>query len=256
MAWVRVDEKFSRGPKVKRAARILGGRNGRARVLAVWLDAMSYCNLNLTDGEFPDDELDTLPDADPVSVFEAMARGDDARGPMVERRAAGWFFCNYGDYQPLKAEIEAKLERDRKRKKDAKDSKLPERGSRADSAEIPRGTIADSAHTEPDRTGPFRSEPNRPREIQINQIHRRAARAGLDVDEHTSERDLRRLVALCHADLVRPYVTLTHRLPDRDGLVAALMAHAAARTSLTCTNAQAQAAVDRALARWASRRSA
>lgn len=93
-------------------------------------------------------------------------------------------------------------------------------------------------------------------EVQVSQIHRRAARAGLAADRTAEERDLRRLTALCHGDLIRPYVMLTNRVPDRSGLIAALVGHAADRTTLTCTEAQATAAVDRALARWSVRRSA
>jgi hypothetical protein len=149
MAWVKVDDKFSRGRKVKRAARILGGRNARARILAVWLDAMSYCNLNLTDGLLPDDEIDTLPDNNPQEVFDAMAQGDEDLGAIVERTPKGWVFRNYGEYQPLKADVEAKLEKDRKRKRLNSDSTKP-----------PRGGIMDSGHTDPNRTDP--TEPTDP----------------------------------------------------------------------------------------------
>ncbi len=162
MAWVKVDDKFARGRKVKRAARLLGGKRARGRVLAVWLDAMSYCNLNLTDGAFPDDELDELPDANPSEVFEAMSKGDEELGAIVERARNGWLFRNYADYQPTKADVEAKLERDRNRKK-----------LHAESTRNPHGGNTDSKHTEPDRSEPdraepFRPEPTEPVEVQTN----------------------------------------------------------------------------------------
>lgn len=163
MAWVKVDDKFSRGRKVKRAARELGGgKKARARVLALWLDAMSYCNLNLTDGFFPDDELDELPDAKPREVFDAMSIGDDDLGAIVERCASGrngWVFRNYAEYQPTKADVEAKLERDRKRKR-----------GHADSARNPSGRNADSTHTEPDRPEPSRTDRPGPVEVQAQAV--------------------------------------------------------------------------------------
>lgn len=119
MAWVKVDDRFTRGPKCKRAARHLGGgKRERARVLAVWLDAMSYCNTYLTDGFFPDHEMVNLPDSRPADVFAAMAHGDDALGPIVERddQRMGWVFRNYCEYQPARAEVEARQEWDRRRK--------------------------------------------------------------------------------------------------------------------------------------------
>lgn len=152
MAWVRMDDKFPRGRKVKRATRVLGGgKRARARILAVWCDAMAYCNLNLTDGLYPFDEMDELPDAHPDEVFDAMAVGDEELGPMVERAATGWQFRNYADYQPTKAEVEAKLARDRERKR-----------VRKDSARNPDGRNADSERTEPNRPDPDRTEPSRP----------------------------------------------------------------------------------------------
>jgi hypothetical protein len=157
MAWVRMDDKFPRGRKVKRAARLLGGgKRARARILAVWCDAMAYCNLNLTDGFFPDDEVDELPDASPSEVFGAMAHGDAELGAMVERdeHRNGWQFRNYAEYQPTKALVESKLERDRIRKMSTRN---------------PRGRIMDSTHTEPARPEPDRTGPSRPRqEVQTN----------------------------------------------------------------------------------------
>ncbi len=118
MPWLKVDDKFTCGPKVKRAARVLGGRSARARVLAVWLDAMSYCAMHLTDGFYPDYELDELPDANPEEVFTAMAVGEVGLGAIVERdeERKGWVFRNYAEYQPTRADVEEKLDWDRRRK--------------------------------------------------------------------------------------------------------------------------------------------
>ena len=125
MSWVKVDDRFTRGRKVKRAARALGGgslRKSRGRVLAVWLDLMSYCASDQTDGFFPDDELETLPDPNPDDVLKAMEIGDEELRAIVTRdgKRGGWQVRNYGDYQPLKSEIEAQRKKDRDRKRAAK----------------------------------------------------------------------------------------------------------------------------------------
>ena len=41
MAWLRVDDRFSNGPKVKRAAIHLGGKLPGRRVRAVWIEIPS-----------------------------------------------------------------------------------------------------------------------------------------------------------------------------------------------------------------------
>lgn len=158
MAWVRVDDKMARGPKVKRAAAKLGGRFPRRRVLAVWLEAMSYCNLNLTDGFVPDFEVADIEDEKPADVFKAMAVNDSALGAIVERddTRGGWVFRNYHDYQPSKASIEEKAEIDRKRKAEYRASKLRPSVVR----ECPNGTDTDGANLSTP-TGPIRTDPTR-----------------------------------------------------------------------------------------------
>ncbi|MCR4374201.1 MAG: hypothetical protein NUW22_05070 [Acidobacteria bacterium] len=156
---MKLDDKMTKGPKVKRAALELGGVHPRARVVYVWGDAMSYCNLNLTDGFVPDYEIAEYDDDDTQAVFRAMSVGDDHLGAIVERDEArkGWVFRNYGEYQPLKADVEERLqkERDRKRKPKGEDF-------RAEESRIPLGGIADSGHTDPIRTDPDQTVPNLP----------------------------------------------------------------------------------------------
>jgi hypothetical protein len=123
-----MDDRFPRGRKVKRAARHLaehGGRNrghARGRVLAVWTDLMGYCADELTDGFFPEDEIDSLPDLSPREVLASMCVFDADRGPILEFDAekCGWQVRNYGDYQPLKKDIDDQRKRDRDRKQRVK----------------------------------------------------------------------------------------------------------------------------------------
>jgi len=179
VAWVRVDDKMARGPKVKRAAAMLGGKLPRRRILSVWLEAMSYCNLNLTDGFVPDYEVADLEDERPAEVFRCMSAGDDTLGAIVERddQRGGWVFRNYLDYQPSKASIEEKAEIDRKRKAEYRASKIRPRVSQ----ECPNGTDTDGAEVSA-TTGPTRPEPTRPEPSPIQESVR-TERA------HSAERD-------------------------------------------------------------------
>lgn len=156
MAWVRVDDKFSNGPKVKRAAAALGGVFPRRRVLSVWLEALSYCNLHTTNGFIPDYEIATFEDENPAAVIEAMAIGDKELKPIMlrERKRNGWMVYNYLKYQPSRESLEEKAEKEKERKA-AYRARM--------SGKCPNGTISDGANpsvppepnrTEPDRTGP------------------------------------------------------------------------------------------------------
>lgn len=173
MAWVRVDERFSSGPKVKRAALRLGGKFPRRRVVSLWLDLMSYCNTHRTDGFIPDYEIAGLEDERPDAVIAAMAYGDEGMGAMLERDEVrgGWVVRNYLKYQPSKASVEEKAEIERKRKADYRASRSrPQDVPRhvpSMSQECPVGTNGDVPHvsqacpapTEPNRTEPNRTEP-------------------------------------------------------------------------------------------------
>lgn len=154
MAWVRVDEKFAAGPKAKRAAMRLGGKFPRRRILSVWLEAMSYCNLHATDGFIPDYEVESLEDESPRQVFEAMAHGDDRLGAIVERddQRGGWVFRNYLEYQPSRQSIEEKSAQERERKAKWRLSRKCPNGTKRDGTET-------SAPTDPDRTDPIRTGP-------------------------------------------------------------------------------------------------
>ncbi len=143
MVWVRIEDTFPRGRKVKRAARLLekakGVRGGhpRGRVIAVMTDMLAYCNAHLTDGFVPDDEVEELPDYRPLDVLHAMSQGSDDLGPMVthhdDRHA--WEIRNYADYQPTKASTEQRRNADRLRKQAERE------GVRTDKpAPVPRDT--------------------------------------------------------------------------------------------------------------------
>lgn len=111
--WVRVDDNFPEHPKVVEAGRNLG-TSGRGRVVAIWQVALCYCNRNYTDGFIDEATIRswTLYDRRPVDVALVMA---DAG--LFERVAGGFRFHDYHDYQPTAADVKAKLQRDRDRKR-------------------------------------------------------------------------------------------------------------------------------------------
>lgn len=86
--------------------------------------------------------------------------------------------------------------------------------------------------------------------LDQSQIHRRAVRVGLTVDADRNGKSIALLTALCHGDLIQPMVALNGRVPERGVLIAALMGHAGSK-QMACSESQATAAVDKALARWA-----
>jgi hypothetical protein len=157
MAWVKMDDKFPFGPKVKRAALALGKKGARTRVLGVWTWLMGYCNLNETDGFVPDYEVADIDDVNPTAVLEAMAAGEgETPGPIMERVAdrKGWQVRNYAEYQPTRAELDAK----RKAERERKDAKRKTTLVRADKSRTPPGQIAVPDY--PIRPVPIRSEPD------------------------------------------------------------------------------------------------
>lgn len=89
-----------------------------------------------------------------------------------------------------------------------------------------------------------------------SQSHRRAERVGLGVDSDRKGKTVALLAAMCHGDLIQPMVALNGNVPERGVLISALMGHAKTHATVTFTEQQATAAVDKALARWGQRRSA
>lgn len=173
MAWVKVDDKMSRGPKVKRAAAVLGNvRKTRGRILAVWLDAMSYCNLQLTDGFLPDHEVDDLADVDPPAVLQAMTTATDELGAIVERDDArgGWQFRNYAEYQPTKDAQERKrheaTERRRAWRERAGHAPVTPMSQRDKDAITQTSHSPGPALTEPNRTEPALTEDLKPKPMR------------------------------------------------------------------------------------------
>lgn len=164
MVWVRIDDTFPRGRKVKRAARLLqeakGARGGhpRARVLAVFTDMTAYCNAHSRGGFFPDDEVGDLPDHKPLDVLTAMCQGSDDLAPLLIRHddRGVWEIVDYAETQPTRESLEQRQKKWREEKQAQRDR------VRADNDQT---TPTDSTRTRPvrpkvsDAPGPTRPDP-------------------------------------------------------------------------------------------------
>ncbi len=106
MAWFKVDDglhssrKFLSIPKRSRFAAI-----------GVWAIAGAWCADQLTDGHVPDYMLEVwgVPPSAPLSLVQAG---------LWERESGGYVFCNWLEYQPRKADVDAEREASRERMRD------------------------------------------------------------------------------------------------------------------------------------------
>lgn len=175
--WLKVDDGMPQHPKVVAAAARLGA-NGLGRVLAVWVEAMCYCNRHLTDGLVTNDVAATLKsDKNPIEILRVFAQKSVR---LAHRTRDGWQMHDYHEYQPSKAEVEKKRkkERDRKRRvrgKSARTTSNVRHVSARTTPERPHAVRAASADPDPIRTVPT------PEDQKPDQEHRADARDSLAV---------------------------------------------------------------------------
>lgn len=99
MPWFRVDDAFYHCPKVLRIP-----RKQRPAAIGLWLLAGTWCTDNLTDGHVPSymvDELGAAP-----RTAQALV---DAK--LWEITDDGYYFHDWADYQPTRADVEVKRAR-------------------------------------------------------------------------------------------------------------------------------------------------
>lgn len=106
MAWFKVDDGLHASRKFQSIPK-------RARFAAVgaWTIAGSWCADQLTDGFVPDYMLELwgVPPSAPSALVEAGLWG---------RESGGYLFCNWLEYQPRKADVDAEREASRERMRD------------------------------------------------------------------------------------------------------------------------------------------
>lgn len=97
MTWVRIDDGMPDHPKFSEP-------EDEDAALALWVRSLCYCNRNRTDGFVPRRKVATLSRAaDPYVVASQLV----AAG-LWEEVDGGFVLHDYADYQPLKAQIEAR----------------------------------------------------------------------------------------------------------------------------------------------------
>lgn len=120
--WVKVDDNFTEHWKLFEAGRHLGP-SGPGRVAAVWLEGICYANRNLTDGFLPRAVVAKFKlDRRPLDVAVLMALPEVR---LWEETATGWRIHDYHDHNPTAAEVKAKREADRERKKGRQSTRNP-----------------------------------------------------------------------------------------------------------------------------------
>jgi len=123
--WVKVDDKMPEHPKVIAAGARLG-RYGCGRVLAIWHVCAAWTNRNETDGVVPLAVLREfrLYDRAPLQVAAAMAEpvviAGETRSGLLERLedGSGYRLHDHGEYQPTRAQQQAKRDETRLRVQD------------------------------------------------------------------------------------------------------------------------------------------
>lgn len=107
MPWARLDDNFFTHPKTRKVWRC-------RPALGLHAMALSYCMRHGTEGSVPDVFVeDQLPDdRERGTVVAALV---DAG--MWERNGDGWIVHDFLDYNPSNADIEARREADRERKR-------------------------------------------------------------------------------------------------------------------------------------------
>lgn len=100
--WAKVTDTKIRDRKILHAARLLGGRYGHARVVAVWLEGTLYSNAHQTDGviEFAVARR-FIVDPRPCDVLEVMSDPVDATLPgLIRTIEFGYYLVDHLHDQP------------------------------------------------------------------------------------------------------------------------------------------------------------
>lgn len=136
MAWFKVDDQLYDHPKVASLP---------LSAIGLWVKAGSYCARYETDGALETHKVRTL---------GAQKRDSDrlVEAGLWERTSDGFRFRNWSEYQPTKAQQQAKREKDRERKAQWR--------SRRDTERNPDGIRTESVLPDPTRPDPIKETNN------------------------------------------------------------------------------------------------
>lgn len=136
MVWAKVDDRLHSSAKWRAATK--GAR-------ALWTTALSWCADQETDGHVPAGMLAVL-EGTKSEVQSLLAAG------LWEDAPDGWRFRNWAEYQPMRAQLEERRERERVRLAEKRAS----RANVASNAEATRSSVGEVLKT------PTRPDPTRP----------------------------------------------------------------------------------------------
>jgi hypothetical protein len=112
MPWFKVDDKLHDHRKTRKALRVEEKRRDAA-AMGLWVLAGSWCADNLHDGFVPADELYRWDDQAEDLAQRLVAAGYWEPGEKDAEQ--GFWFVNWPEHQPMKADVEAKREAARER---------------------------------------------------------------------------------------------------------------------------------------------
>lgn len=155
MTWFKVDDRLPTSRKLIRIP-----RSKRTAAIGLWTIAGAWSAHDLTDGVIPAYMIDEWGGTDD----DAQALIDAGMWERTEHDGdAAYAFVKWGEYQPLKAAVEEKRERDRERKaRQSRDSGGKFAGrtvDASDSARNPDGIHVESERNFSDSTVPVPSRP-------------------------------------------------------------------------------------------------
>ncbi|GAA4175938.1 hypothetical protein [Gryllotalpicola koreensis] len=128
MPWFKIDDAFWSHPKTLRLS---------PEAVALWVRAGTYASQNRTDGVI---------DAHILPVFGGVSGASQELidAGLWEPHERGFVFHDWDDYQPSKADIDARREADRARKAEWREKKAAKRGDKSASTDVGK-----SASTKP-----------------------------------------------------------------------------------------------------------
>jgi hypothetical protein len=132
MPWTRLDDALLDHGKLLEAARLLGGRDGRAKALGWYIASLLYSSKHLTDGHLAPAVVQALL-VPPKGVRALVSAG------LWQANGHGWLIHDFCEFNPNKAQVVAKRKHDRDRKKNGGKAR-----DRDKQAEIPGVFRADS----------------------------------------------------------------------------------------------------------------
>ena len=136
MVWAKVDDRLHSSAKWRAASK--GAR-------ALWTTALSWCADQETDGHVPAGMLAVL-EGTKAEVQSLLASG------LWEESRDGWQFRNWSEYQPMRAQLEERRERERARLAE----KRAKRGAVASNTDATHSSVGEVLKT------PTRPDPTRP----------------------------------------------------------------------------------------------